>query len=130
MNVIETINLQKHYQIGDNSVLAVDGIDLNVKEGEFVCISGRSGSGKSTLLSLLAGLESPTGGEVRLLGQHLEEMNEQNGDGSAEHTSDLSSRHTTCCLSSMPGKMWQSLWRSVGSRCRNEKRSPWKLWRW
>ena len=45
MNVIETINLQKHYQIGDNSVLAVDGIDLNVKEGEFVCISGRSGSG-------------------------------------------------------------------------------------
>ena len=77
MNVIETINLQKHYQIGDNSVLAVDGIDLNVKEGEFVCISGRSGSGKSTLLSLLAGLESPTGGEVRLLGPHLEEMNEQ-----------------------------------------------------
>ena len=77
MNVIETINLQKHYQIGDNSVLAVDGIDLNVKEGEFVCISGRSGSGKSTLLSLLAGLESPTGGEVQLLGQHLEEMNEQ-----------------------------------------------------
>ena len=77
MNVIETINLQKHYQIGDNSVLAVDGIDLNVKEGEFVCISGRSGSGKSTLLSLLAGLESPTGGEVHLLGQHLEEMNEQ-----------------------------------------------------
>lgn len=77
MNVIETINLQKHYHIGDNSVLAVDGIDLNVKEGEFVCISGRSGSGKSTLLSLLAGLESPTGGEVRLLGQHLEEMNEQ-----------------------------------------------------
>ena len=77
MNVIETINLQKHYQIGDNSVLAVDGIDLNVKEGEFVCISGRSGSGKSTLLSLLAGLESPTGGAVQLLGQHLEEMNEQ-----------------------------------------------------
>lgn len=77
MNVIETINLQKHYQIGDNSVLAVDGIDLNVKEGEFVCISGRSGSGKSTLLSLLAGLESPTGGEVQLLGQHLKEMNEQ-----------------------------------------------------
>ena len=77
MNVIETINLQKHYQIGDNSVLAVDGIDLNVKEGEFVCISGRSGSGKSTLLSLLAGLESPTDGEVILMGEHLETMNEK-----------------------------------------------------
>ncbi len=77
MHVIETINLQKRYQIGDNSVHAVDGIDLKVGEGEFVCISGRSGSGKSTLLSLLAGLESPTGGEVKLLGEHLEAMNER-----------------------------------------------------
>lgn len=77
MYVIETINLQKRYQIGDNSVHAVDGIDLKVGEGEFVCISGRSGSGKSTLLSLLAGLESPTGGEVKLLGEHLEAMNER-----------------------------------------------------
>ncbi len=59
MSVIETNNLQKRYQVGENSVHAVDGVDLNIREGEFVCISGRSGSGKSTLLSLLAGLESP-----------------------------------------------------------------------
>ena len=72
MSVIKTNNLQKHYQVGENSVHAVDGVDLNVREGEFVCISGRSGSGKSTLLSLLAGLESPTDGEVVLLGEHLE----------------------------------------------------------
>ena len=77
MSVIKTNNLQKHYQVGENSVHAVDGVDLNVREGEFVCISGRSGSGKSTLLSLLAGLESPTDGEVVLLGEHLEQMNEQ-----------------------------------------------------
>lgn len=77
MHVIETINLRKRYQVGDNSVHAVDGIDLKVGEGEFVCISGRSGSGKSTLLSLLAGLESPTDGEVKLLGEHLEAMNER-----------------------------------------------------
>ena len=77
MDVIETINLRKRYQVGDNSVHAVDGIDLKVGEGEFVCISGRSGSGKSTLLSLLAGLESPTDGEVKLLGEHLEAMNER-----------------------------------------------------
>ncbi len=64
MSVIETNNLQKRYQVGENSVHAVDGVDLNIREGEFVCISGRSGSGKSTLLSLLAGLESPTDGEV------------------------------------------------------------------
>lgn len=77
MSVIETNNLQKHYQVGENSVHAVDGVDLTVREGEFVCISGRSGSGKSTLLSLLAGLESPTDGEVKLLGEHLERMNER-----------------------------------------------------
>lgn len=77
MSVIETNNLQKRYQVGENSVHAVDGVDLNIWEGEFVCISGRSGSGKSTLLSLLAGLESPTDGEVILMGEHLEQMNEQ-----------------------------------------------------
>ena len=77
MSVIKTNNLQKHYQVGENSVHAVDGVDLNVREGEFVCISGRSGSGKYTLLSLLAGLESPTDGEVVLLGEHLEQMNER-----------------------------------------------------
>lgn len=77
MSVIETNNLQKRYQVGENSVHAVDGVDLNVREGEFVCISGRSGSGKSTLLSLLAGLESPTDGTVVLLGEHLERMNER-----------------------------------------------------
>lgn len=77
MHVIETINLRKRYQVGDNSVHAVDGIDLKVGEGEFICISGRSGSGKSTLLSLLAGLESPTDGEVKILGEHLEAMNER-----------------------------------------------------
>ena len=77
MHVIETINLRKHYQVGENSVHAVDGVDLTVREGEFVCISGRSGSGKSTLLILLAGLESPTDGEVKLLGEHLEAMNER-----------------------------------------------------
>ena len=77
MSVIETNNLQKRYQVGENSVHAVDGVDLNIREGEFVCISGRSGSGKSTLLSLLAGLESPTDGEVILMGEHLEQLNEQ-----------------------------------------------------
>ena len=77
MSIIETNNLQKHYQVGEVQVPAVDGVNLNIREGEFVCISGRSGSGKSTLLRLLAGLESPTDGEVVILGKHLEQMNEQ-----------------------------------------------------
>lgn len=77
MNVIEIRDVQKQYQVGDSVIRAVDGIDLTVRKGEFVCISGRSGSGKSTLLSLLAGLESPTEGEVVLLGAHMEQLNEK-----------------------------------------------------
>lgn len=77
MNVIEIRNVQKRYQVGDSVIRAVDGIDLTVRKGEFVCISGRSGSGKSTLLSLLAGLESPTEGEVALLGAHMEQLSEK-----------------------------------------------------
>ena len=77
MTVIQTKQVKKYYQVGEGMIRAVDGIDLKVKKGEFVTISGRSGSGKSTLLSLLAGLERPTDGEVILLGEHINRMNEQ-----------------------------------------------------
>ena len=50
-------------------VKALDGIDLDVKEGEFVCLLGVSGCGKSTLLSLVAGLERPDAGEIRAQGE-------------------------------------------------------------
>ena len=75
--IIETRQAEKLYQVGDSTIHAVDGINLQVEKGEFLCISGRSGSGKSTLLSLLAGLESPTAGEIEILGQHLEQLNEK-----------------------------------------------------
>lgn len=77
MNAIEILDVRKDYRVGDSVIHAVDGIDLTVREGEFVCISGRSGSGKSTLLSLLAGLEKPTEGELLVLDQHMELMNEK-----------------------------------------------------
>lgn len=77
MNVIELKEIYKQYQVGEASVHAVDGVSFAVKKGEFVCISGRSGSGKSTLLSLLAGMESPTDGEIVILGEHMERMNER-----------------------------------------------------
>ena len=89
--IIETRQAEKLYQVGDSTIHAVDGINLQVEKGEFLCISGRSGSGKSTLLSLLAGLESPTAGEIEILGRH---------------TSDLCSSPTTCFLSSAHGRMW------------------------
>src|ERR1043165_3337883 len=56
--------VSKIYQMGSNSVTALDDVSLEVGEGEFVAIQGTSGSGKSTLLNMLGGLDHPTSGEV------------------------------------------------------------------
>ena len=58
------------------AVKALDGVDIEVRTGEFVALVGPTGSGKTTLLSLLAGLESPDSGRVTLLGQRLDGMGE------------------------------------------------------
>ncbi len=72
--IIQSKDLQKTYAGLDVAVL--NGIDLEVNEGEQVAIVGTSGSGKSTLLHLLGGLDDPTAGEVSVLGQSLAKMNE------------------------------------------------------
>ena len=75
--IIQVKNLKKYYGVGGSTVKALDGADLCIKAGEFICIAGRSGSGKSTLLNLLAGLEQPTEGSIEVLGQHIENMSEE-----------------------------------------------------
>ena len=76
--IIQTMGLKKYYTVGGNTVRALDGVDMSVRQGEFVCIAGRSGSGKSTMLNMLAGLEPPTEGEIILRGKHhLEAMDEE-----------------------------------------------------
>ena len=66
--------VERHYQLGDTTVRALDGVDFEVKRGEYWAIMGRSGSGKSTLLNVLGCLDRPTGGEYFLGGTGVREL--------------------------------------------------------
>jgi NitT/TauT family transport system ATP-binding protein len=68
---LEAKSIVKHFDHNGNSVLALDGINLNVEEGDFICIVGPSGCGKSTFLNIVAGLEKPDSGEILLNGNHI-----------------------------------------------------------
>ena len=74
--MIEVERLFKTVPSGDSELCILKGIDLEINTGESAAILGPSGSGKSTLLGLLAGLDIPTSGDVRLDGQSLVGMNE------------------------------------------------------
>jgi len=70
-NLVELRDVHKVYFRDRIEVPVLQGIDLQVREGEFVALMGPSGSGKSTLLNLIAGIDSPTKGEVRVAGESL-----------------------------------------------------------
>jgi NitT/TauT family transport system ATP-binding protein len=64
--VLDLRGVGKDFQVRGRAVTALDGVDLKVSRGEFVCVVGASGSGKSTLLSIVAGLDKPSRGEILL----------------------------------------------------------------
>ncbi|HNU53941.1 MAG TPA: ABC transporter ATP-binding protein [Candidatus Syntrophosphaera sp.] len=72
--IISTKNLIKDYSLGKVKVRALNGIDMNIEEGEFVAIMGPSGSGKSTLMHIIGCLDSPTEGEYQLDGVLVSDM--------------------------------------------------------
>ncbi len=74
-NIIEINGLRKDYHIGEVTVHALRGVDLKIKEGEFVAIMGASGSGKSTMLNILGCLDTPTAGDYLLDGINVNTMN-------------------------------------------------------
>ena len=71
MIVLQTRGLKKVYGTGEARVRALDGVDLDVEQGEFVAVVGTSGSGKSTLLHMLGGLDRPTAGAVEVEGRNI-----------------------------------------------------------
>ncbi|MBC8496958.1 MAG: ABC transporter ATP-binding protein [Chloroflexi bacterium] len=76
MRIVETENLSRIYGSGEAQVNALDGVSLHVDTGEFVAVMGPSGCGKSTLLHLIGGLDHPSGGVVKIEGQDLSSLND------------------------------------------------------
>ena len=78
MAILEVKNLKKVYttRLGGNRVEALRNVNFSVNEGEFVAIMGESGSGKTTLLNILAGLDTPTSGQVLLTGRDMTTVRE------------------------------------------------------
>lgn len=75
-SVIETVDLWKAYKLGTVDVEVLKDINVFIHKGEFVSIMGPSGSGKSTLLYLIGGLDKPTSGCIRVNGQEISKMND------------------------------------------------------
>lgn len=74
--IIEVKNLRKVYRMGNEKIVALNHIDLEIEKGEICCLFGTSGSGKSTLLNMLAGLEKPTKGTIKIKKIRVEKLNE------------------------------------------------------
>ncbi len=73
---IETIDLQRVYRRGAESVYALRGVDLAIRPGSFIALKGRSGSGKTTLLNCISGLDQPTSGVARIFGHEIANWSE------------------------------------------------------
>lgn len=75
--ILHAKNVQKVYGAKENQYKALDNIDFEIKEGEFIGIMGPSGAGKSTLLNILSTIDTPTSGEVIIAGQNIVTMKEE-----------------------------------------------------
>jgi putative ABC transport system ATP-binding protein len=76
-SLVETQDLKRHYKMGGEVVRALDGVSITVSEGELIALLGTSGSGKSTLLNLIAGLDRPTSGALRIDGKDLASLSSE-----------------------------------------------------
>ena len=74
--IIETRGIQKHYELGGETVRALRGVDVRIHRNEYVAIMGPSGSGKSTLMNLIGCLDTPTAGEYVLNGKSVSGMDD------------------------------------------------------
>ena len=74
--IIQTRSLERDYTIGDRTIHALRGVDLNILPERIAALKGRSGSGKTTLLNCIGGLDRPSAGSVHVFGRNLSELGE------------------------------------------------------
>ena len=74
--IIQTQSLQRDYTLGDRTIRALRGVDLNIMPERIAALKGRSGSGKTTLLNCIGGLDRPSAGSVHVFGRNLSELGE------------------------------------------------------
>jgi putative ABC transport system ATP-binding protein len=74
--MISLDDVEKTYQLGETTVEALRGSDVEIEDGEFVAVMGPSGSGKSTLMNMVGALDTPTSGKVNIGGEEIEDMTE------------------------------------------------------
>ena len=75
MTAVRCIDLCKTYYQGDQAIKALDHVDLEIQESDFVCLSAPSGGGKTTLLNAIGGLDQPDSGEIWVAGQRIDNLN-------------------------------------------------------
>ena len=74
--LIQIRDMQRVYQVGEELVRALNGVDLDIAQNEYVAIMGPSGSGKSTLMNIVVCLDTPTAGSYRLKGNEIEKLSD------------------------------------------------------
>ncbi len=77
MPVIELKDIERHFKMGNETVKALRGINLNINKGEYVALMGPSGSGKSTLMNIIGALDTPTKGVYHLNNQEVEKLTDK-----------------------------------------------------
>ncbi|HEX4153384.1 MAG TPA: ABC transporter ATP-binding protein [Steroidobacteraceae bacterium] len=74
-SIVSLRDVVKHYTRGKQDIPVLDNLNLDIAQGEFVALMGPSGSGKTTLLNLIGGLDTPTSGEITVVGRRLDQLN-------------------------------------------------------
>ena len=106
MAYIALTGVTKEYVMGEVTIHALSGVDFQLEKGELCVVVGPSGAGKTTLLNILGGMDSCTGGEIVVDGEHIEQYSNRQLSNTAGRPWGLCSSFITWCKTLRPWKTW------------------------